>query len=143
MPDVIITTNVDKQEIERQIRRSVRRQIGAWLRGLRQAILDLFDQPKTGKPGRYRQASAPGQPPARQSERLANDLKTSMQGDLGGVLRVDVFYGSLVDEGTARMEARPWVAPGVELFLQREADGLFALDLSQGLLDQVSEGGAL
>lgn len=132
MTDLIVTrVEVDEARIERHITNEVRRQVGAWLRALQGQFLQEFHSPKSGNPGKYRQASAPGEAPAEQSGRLIGSMRAYMRG-LDGFFEIGAFYGPLLDEGTTRIAPRPFVDEAVEGFLELQASGV--LDTPKGVL---------
>lgn len=134
MPDVVLTATTDEAEVQRVIKRGVRRQIGAWLRALYQEMLNLFDEPKTGAPGPVNTRSAPGEAPARQFGDLAGSLHPYMLGELTGVLDVESEIGAILNVGTldGRIAPRPFVNPAIERFFALEETG--ALDVGGGVL---------
>lgn len=66
-------------------------------------------------------ASAPGEPPAPDTGNLANsiveDIRT-LEGEVGST----AAYGGFLEEGTASIEPRPWLAPSVEQGLASVVD---------------------
>lgn len=83
------------------------------------AVRSVQRGPKTGKvyekinPRRTHRASAPGQPPATDTGRLANSLKADIQG-----IRATVFtnleYAPFLEFGTRTIEPRPFLFPALE-----------------------------
>lgn len=61
-------------------------------------------------------ASAPGQYPASDTGRLAASVRMEMPqaGNLTGRVGTAVFYGPMLEFGTSRMAARPWLMPSFE-----------------------------
>jgi HK97 gp10 family phage protein len=59
-------------------------------------------------------ASAPGNPPNTDTGRLVSsikfDVKTDSEGTVG-VVGTNLFYGPMLEFGTSKMKARPWLGP--------------------------------
>lgn len=76
--------------------------------------------PKSGavyrkySPRRTHQASAPGQPPATDTGRLANSIEFDKRGDLAATVGSALAYSVHLEYGTSRMAARPFFRPAVE-----------------------------
>lgn len=71
------------------------------------------------RPGRDRvphTASAPGQYPASDTGRLANnvDFQLPQPGRMQGIVGTNIVYGRYLEFGTSRMAARPWLLPSFE-----------------------------
>ena len=65
-------------------------------------------------PRRTHQASAPGQPPASDTGRLASSIENRTDG-LEGVVFTRVDYGRYLEFGTQRnLRPRPWLLPSLE-----------------------------
>lgn len=98
---------------------------------IKSGMLVLFDLTKTGASTKRGRRSAPDEPPARQSERLAESIETPPLNGLDGtLLRVTAPYASLLQEGTVRMAARPYVDVAVEGALQHQTRGFLGLRAS-------------
>lgn len=106
-----------------------KRRIQSFITALRDRILKSFEGRKTGrfyrrpKPRRgFYQASAPGQPPAIASGRLAKAIR-SVRGRFISPFEaeavIDVPYARLLEEGTERMAPRPFVRPALEAVSKR------------------------
>lgn len=66
-------------------------------------------------PRRTHRASAPGQPPAADTGRLASSVRWNISGDgLEAEVGTDVKYGAYLEHGTRNIEARPWLFPAAE-----------------------------
>lgn len=97
------------------------------------AIAGLDGPPKTGRvyefyyftdaQGRLRQgekrpsphqASAAGEYPATDRGRLAGSVRALPDGPLAYVVGTNVEYGPMLEFGTSRMAARPWLLPSFE-----------------------------
>lgn len=78
---------------------------------------------------KFHTASAPGQPPARDTGQLISHIffeATNHYADVG----TDVLHGLYLENGTVRMDARPWLIPALEATeatLVRELDEVFQL----------------
>lgn len=75
--------------------------------------------PKTGlvytKSFGTHQASAPGEPPASDTGRLANSVDRDVDKEkLEAIVGTDLEYGLFLEEGTVNIEARPWLRPAME-----------------------------
>lgn len=116
---------VDEAAIGRKLTVYAEEQVDGWLGQLEDILLALYDAPKTGRPGRFRQASAPGEPPARQSGQLAGSFERLPFTNLSTGLRLADEKASWLDEGTGRIAPRP--------FTQRA---------KASLLEQITQGGS-
>jgi len=73
--------------------------------------------PKSGKTYRrgnvVHQASAPGQYPATDTGRLASSVMVNLPtpASMIGEVGTNVIYGPMLEFGTSRMAARPWLLP--------------------------------
>lgn len=79
----------------------------------------ILETPKTGRTysrrGVVHQASAPGEPPASDTGRLAGMIQTVFDGEeISGQVRVGAKYASALEFGTERMEPRPFARPAIE-----------------------------
>jgi len=119
--EVTLTANVDENRIERDIINGVRRQIGAWLRALRELSQELGVEQKSGNPGPVRQRSAPGEFPARQSGNLLDTAVAHItDGGLGGTFEFPAFYAEILQEKLDR----PITLPLALRFFELEATGV-------------------
>ena len=59
------------------------------------------------------QASAPGQYPATDTGRLASSVQFELPspGSMTAVVGTNIMYGPMLEFGTSRMAARPWLMP--------------------------------
>lgn len=82
------------------------------------AVQGIEQGPKTGRVyqrgGVTHQASAPGQYPATDTGRLVSSVRMLPDGDLAYVVGTNVQYGPMLEFGTSRMAARPWLLPSFE-----------------------------
>jgi len=70
---------------------------------------------KRGKRGRTHQASAPGEPPANDTGRLASSLRSEVSaGALTASLIAGTSYAAHLEYGTTKMAARPFMRPAAE-----------------------------
>lgn len=83
------------------------------------AVRSVQRGPKTGEvyekinPRRTHRASAPGEAPATDTGRLANDIKADIQGKNATVF-TDVEYAPFLEFGTRTIEPRPFLFPALE-----------------------------
>jgi len=83
------------------------------------AIKKIQRGEKTGRiyekylPRRSHQASAPGEPPATDTGRLAASIEAEVSG-MSGAVGTGLDYGKYLEFGTTKMKARPWLTPSVE-----------------------------
>ena len=81
------------------------------------AVAGINGGPKSGKAYQRgnvtHRASAPGQYPASDTGRLANSVRMELPqvGDKTGRVGTAVAYGPMLEFGTSRMAARPWLLP--------------------------------
>lgn len=67
---------------------------------------------------RVHQASAPGEPPAIDTASLVGHIAYEIDDDgLGASVGTNIIYGKWLEEGTKHMEARPWLAPAYNKFI--------------------------
>lgn len=84
------------------------------------AVAGIAGPPKSGRtyqktnPNRTHTASAPGQYPATDTGRLVSSVKAVPDGPMSYVVGTNVEYGPMLEFGTARMAARPWLLPSFE-----------------------------
>lgn len=84
------------------------------------AVSGIQQGPKTGRTyardNVVHTASAPGQYPASDTGRLATSVRMEMPqaGNLVGRVGTAVAYGPMLEFGTSRMAARPWLMPSFE-----------------------------
>lgn len=84
------------------------------------AVAGIQGGPKSGRTYRRgnatHQASAPGQYPASDTGRLAGSVRFELPqpGSLTGRVGTSVAYGPMLEFGTSRMAARPWLMPSFE-----------------------------
>lgn len=103
--------------IEKEVKKALDA-TGLKLRG--DVIKAISRSPATGKtyrkysPNRTHRASAPGEPPASDTGRLANSIVFKDEGRLAVSVGSDVVYASYLEFGTSRMAPRPAWTPAVE-----------------------------
>lgn len=68
---------------------------------------------KNGK-GLFHKASAPGEPPARDTGNLMNMLKARMEDPVTALVESLAGYSGYLEEGTSKMAARPFLKPALE-----------------------------
>lgn len=85
-----------------------------------EAISLILDTPKTGRIYRRRgvehRASAPGEPPASDTGRLVNSIKSDfgkLESQLTGTVVAGTSYAAYLEFGTSRMEPRPFMRPAL------------------------------
>lgn len=82
------------------------------------AVQGIQGGPKTGRVYRRgsvtHQASAPGQYPATDTGRLVSSVAMRPDGPDAYVVGTNVQYGPMLEFGTTRMAARPWLLPSFE-----------------------------
>ncbi len=84
------------------------------------AVAGIQGGPKSGLTYRRgnvtHQASAPGQYPASDTGRLAGSVRFELPqpGNMTGRVGTSVAYGPMLEFGTSRMAARPWLMPSFE-----------------------------
>lgn len=71
---------------------------------------------RRGEPRPPHQASAPGQYPASDTGRLAGSVRMELPqpGRIEGRVGTAVAYGPMLEFGTSRMAARPWLLPSFQ-----------------------------
>lgn len=83
---------------------------------VQQTAVRSVQQPGTGRRYGKHVASAPGRPPATDTGRLANDIRSDVRVDEQGVVGtvgVSVDYGDDLELGTRHMEPRPFLRPSL------------------------------
>lgn len=80
------------------------------------AIAGIQGGPKSGRTYGGHTASAPGQYPATDTGRLAGSVRMEMPqvGNVTGRVGTAVAYGPMLEFGTSKMAARPWLLPSFE-----------------------------
>lgn len=80
------------------------------------AVTGIQGGPKTGAVYGRHQASAPGQYPASDTGRLAGSVRMELPqpGRIEGRVGTAVAYGPMLEFGTSRMAARPWLLPSFQ-----------------------------
>jgi HK97 gp10 family phage protein len=116
MSDLKIT--VDVSGLQRIIQQEPKR-VDAWLRSVAtEMVSDIKLSFNSGPKGReykrrkkYHVASAPGHPPNVDTGTLRASIKSTPAGHLKYHISDGVHYGTFLEHGTARMAARPFMAP--------------------------------
>lgn len=84
--------------------------------------LSMMESPSTGrtysrtKSGRRHVASSPGKPPRPDMGTLINSIRAKRQARMSYRIQDGVEYGILLEVGTEKMEARPFMRPAFEEF---------------------------
>jgi len=60
---------------------------------------------------KFHRASAPGEPPARDTGALANSIRAKMVTTTVGMVYTDMEYGAVLEFGGAKMRERPYMGP--------------------------------
>lgn len=83
-------------------------------------VVQRINRPGTGRtyrkrnPTRVHTASAPGQPPATDTGRLANSIEFDKVSELTATVGSNLIYAKYLEYGTRRMAARPFFGPATE-----------------------------
>lgn len=102
-----------------RVRQALASSIVRGTEGVREEAISLIlDTPKTGRIYRRRsiehRASAPGEPPASDTGRLVNSIRTDYDfGSLRGTVEASTDYAAYLEFGTSRMAARPYMRPAL------------------------------
>lgn len=122
MPAEIKVTVTRDFETEKQLSQFVRKVAV----DIQAKIIDLMRAPKHGvvfktKAGRTRQRSAPGEAPAIQTGALVNSIAQglSFPSATTAILSSPLEYAEFLEEGTDRMEARPYARPAIKSVLDQ------------------------
>ena len=107
---------LDKQVFLDVVTGQAMRQIKDAIYDLKALIARAFGGLKTGRPGRFRQASAVGEAPAIQTGNLFRNLKESFPTPLTGVLLIDTPYARILEEQLDRPYCTPAITNMVERF---------------------------
>lgn len=82
------------------------------------AVQGIQGGPKSGRTyqrgGVTHQASAPGEYPATDRGRLVSGVRIEQASPLDIRVGTNVMYGPMLEFGTSRMAARPWLVPSFE-----------------------------
>lgn len=124
MIGVTAKVKVNHAACRRKIHRQVHPQIGEMLFDLREIFNELFGGIKTGRIYRRargsHQASAPGEPPARDTGALERSIIGPFFPALNrGQLRITAPHAKKLNRGTDKIAARPFVVPAVKLLIER------------------------
>lgn len=122
---VTAKVKINHAGLSRTIKRQVHPQIADALFDLRGIFDEEFGGVKTGKTyrrpgGSFYQASAPGEPPAIRSGDLLRSIgQPTFPAPNVGQMRIGAPYASLLERGTVKVAARPFVRPAVKLLIER------------------------
>lgn len=79
--------------------------------------------PKSGRIYGNHQASAPGQTPATDSGGLVKSINWRIfNRGLSAEVGSNIFYAPFLEEGTSKMDARPWLQPAYEKYADEVID---------------------
>lgn len=121
--------SLNKSHWMRDVKKGAQPVIASVTTGIAERMRLLMRQPKTGREYKKRQrttgqlifdafrihrASAPGEAPAVDEGNLIRSIGVRIVSALKGIVTVADKKASYLEEGTARMAARPYVAPSVE-----------------------------
>jgi hypothetical protein len=125
---VTARVKVNISACRRTIYRQAHPQISDALVDLAGIFSEEFGGVKTGRIYRRargpHQASAPGEPPARDTRELERSIsRPQFLSPNVGQLRIRAPHGRLLERGTPRMAARPFIRPAVKLMLIRRRKG--------------------
>ncbi len=89
----------------------------------REIKISIERGPKSGRIYGNHQASAPGQPPATDSGGLVKSIswRTFNRG-LSAEVGSHIFYAPFLEDGTSKMDPRPWLRPAYEKYADDIAD---------------------
>jgi len=123
-----MSVNYDERELNRIIRNHPT-EADRWLNGVAVQMetemkLSMTNSPATGaryrrRNGRYHVASSPGNAPRPDMGALLGSINTRKRGRLHYEHRDGVEYGVLLEFGTERIAARPWVNPIYEAWRRK------------------------
>jgi HK97 gp10 family phage protein len=116
---VIINTSAFERAVERQVTPIMEGQLNT----IRETMIEEFNAPKSGREyPRRRRASAPGEPPARQTGTLQASITEPQVRKSGnaivGEMRITAPYAVFLERGTSRMAPRPFAQPAVDALLK-------------------------
>jgi hypothetical protein len=116
---VIVNTAAFTRAVERQATPIIE----GYLTTVRETMIEEFNAPKSGRARRgSRRASAPGQPPARQTGTLQESITDPQVRRSGraivGELRVTARYAGFLERGTSRIAPRPFAQPAVDALIR-------------------------
>lgn len=89
----------------------------------REIKISIDRGPKSGRIYGKHQASAPGQPPATDSGGLVKSIswRTFNRG-LSAETGSNIFYAPFLEDGTSKMDPRPWLQPAYEKYADDVVD---------------------
>jgi HK97 gp10 family phage protein len=89
----------------------------------REIKISIDRGPKSGRIYGKHQASAPGQPPATDSGGLVKSIswRTFNRG-LSAETGSNIFYAPFLEDGTSKMDPRPWLRPAYEKYADDVVD---------------------
>lgn len=131
-----MTLRVDKRRLQRLIRENPQMADDALASAataiLSEIVLSFNTSPPGATYGRH-VASQPGYPPNIDTGTLRASMRMERIGKLHYEIRDGVGYGVFLELGTSRMAARPFVAPVMEEWRQREFGRYMAEQWLRGL----------
>lgn len=116
------------REVMHSIEQTASKRMLEAVQAVRTQTLETLSGNRSGRtyrvPGtsRYYTASAPGQPPAQATGQLRQSVKTAIEGEgrkIIGMVGTDLPYGKMLEFGTRKMAARPWLRPSWEKSLDK------------------------
>lgn len=119
--EIKITSRIP--EAKTNIESTARQRMHEAVNEVRNETLDTLSGSRSGRqykvPGtsRYYTASAPGEPPAQRLGELRQSISTEVGGEAGqliGKVGTDKDYGPMLEYGTRKMAARPWLSVAFE-----------------------------
>lgn len=124
---VSISFNFDGDELRRKVEQFGERALDGFSLGLRYSAFELRKavqelirrSPRGGRryrvgKGRFHKASAPGQPPARDTGNLMKMLKARLEDPMTALVESLAGYSGFLELGTSKMKPRPFLTPALE-----------------------------
>lgn len=111
------------QEVAEKMQDVARERMEEAVNEVRDTTLETLSGPRHGRtylvPGTHRTytASSPGEPPAQRLGELRQSIKKAIEGTgshLVGMVGTDKDYGPMLEFGTSKMAARPWLRVSFE-----------------------------
>lgn len=107
------SVELDYAQYYREVLKGAQPVLLAFLAEVRNEMRRLFELPKSGKPGPRVRRSAPGESPARQTGRLAEEMEI-LPVPLAPELHLNAPHAAALEYGTAYIAPRPYVQPAIE-----------------------------
>lgn len=121
---------INRAGVTRTVKRQAHPVIRQALFDFRVILIEQFSGVKTGRMyrrpggGQY-QASAPGEPPAIRSGELLRSIgQPQFPAPNVGQLRIGAPHAALLERGTAKMAARPFIRPAIKTLIERRRRGV-------------------